>query len=141
MSSTAVTLVDDRTLSEILRGVRRIDGAVYTTGFWYVRLCQAVLSSNRPPTGQLSKPIASLPPSARAAAIRALLQLPDNIGMLSLRQLGPTIAELRELHRLNLLGIEALAAAKTTNATVLLSAASPQLEAALRSEGIAFEAA
>lgn len=130
------TLVDDRALSEILRGTRTIDDAVYTTGLWYVRLCQAVLTANRPDSGALSSPIAALPPSVQQAAIRAIIHLPDAIGVLSLRELAPTIAELRSRHQLNLLSIEALAAAKTLGANVLLTTPSPKLEEALRAEGL-----
>ena len=96
------TLVDDRALSEILRGERRIDGSVFTTGLWYLRLCQAVLTTNSPVQGSLSRPIAVLPPSVQQAAFAALMSLPEDIGLLSLRELGPTMAELRRKYRLNL---------------------------------------
>ena len=130
-----ITLVDDRALSELLRGERTIEGDVYTTGLWYTRLCQAVLTAN-PVGGQLSGPIAALPEPARIAAIRALMSLPDNIGLLSLRTLGPVIAQLRRKHQLNLLSIEALAAAKHLNAQVVLTTHSPRLEEALEAEGM-----
>jgi hypothetical protein len=132
-------LIDDRTLSAVLRGALSFDGLVYTTGLWYLRLCQAVLGATRPPTGQLSKPIASLPADMRDAAIRSVLELPDEIHMLDLRTLAPTMAAHRERHRLNLLSTEALAAATISGAKVVLSAASPRLEAALDSEGIAVQ--
>jgi hypothetical protein len=131
-----IVLVDDQALSRIFRGDLVVSDRVYTTGLWYVRLCQAVVAANRPSTGQLSAPIAALPEPARAAAIAAVLALPDHIGLLSLRELGPTIATLRERHQLNLLSIEALAAAKRLSATVLLTTASPRLEAALEQEGL-----
>ena len=132
-------LIDDRTLSACLQGDRpTADSALFTTGLWYVRLCQAVFTPGRPAEGQLSKPIASLPPSKRAAALRALLNLPDDIGLLSMRELGPTIAELRGRHTLNLLAIEALAAASLLQATVVLSVPSPGLEQALADEGLSW---
>lgn len=56
-------------------------------------------------------------------------------GLLSLRQLGPLIGRLRARHGLNILGLEVLAAATRLGASVLLSAPSPRLEAALRAEG------
>ena len=49
------------------------------------------------------------------------------------------IAELRSQHQLNLLSIEALAAAKTLNANVLLTTPSPKLEQALKAESIPLE--
>lgn len=130
-----ITLVDDRALSELLRGERQVEGEVYTTGLWYVRLCQAVLAAN-PVDGQLSGPIAALPEPARQAAIRALISLPEDIGLLSLRDLAPTIAELRSQYRLNLLAIEALAVARTLDAQVLLATSSPLLEEAIKAEGL-----
>jgi hypothetical protein len=47
----------------------------------------------------------------------------------------PLIGQLRERHVLNILGMEALAAATRLGADVFLSASSPRLEVALRAEG------
>lgn len=131
-------LVDDQHLSEILRGITPQslrDREVFTTGYWYVRLCQAVLG-RRESTGALSNPFVSLPESLRSRATAAVMQLPDSIGLVSLRYLAPLIGELRRDHSLNILGMEALAAAKHLRADVFLSAASPHLQAALIHEGI-----
>jgi len=129
-------LVDDQLLSGILRGgpapKRRVP--VFTTGYWYVRLCQAVLGAAGR-TGVLSGPFAALPAAARERATQALLELPESVGLLSLRDLGPHIGQLRQSHDLNILGMEALAAAIHLEADVYLSAASPRLEAALKAEG------
>ena len=130
-------LVDDHLLGAILRGEappqRRTP--VFTTGHWYVRLCQAVLrAAGR--TGMLSAPFTALPPDARERALRALLELPDSVGLLSLRELGPVIGQQRRRHDLNILASEALAAATVLGADVYLSADSPRLEAALRAEGL-----
>jgi hypothetical protein len=131
-----IQLVDDRWLGKILRGDEppAPRAAVFTTGHWYVRLCQAVLgASDR--SGVLSASFTALPDDARQRAFRGLLELPDDIGLLSLRELGPVIGQLRTRHELNILAIEALAAAVTLEADVFLSASSPRLEAALRVEG------
>lgn len=130
-------LVDDQLLGRILRGgsppKRR--ATVFTTGYWYVRLCQAVLgAADR--AGVLSGPFATLPPAVRARAMQALLELPDSVGLISLRELGPLIGHHRRRHELNILGMEALAAAVHLGADVYLSANSPRLEAALRAEGL-----
>ncbi len=129
-------LVDDQLLGSILRGDPSPtgDASVFTTGYWYVRLCQAVLRAGER-TGALSAPFAALPGDARARAVRAVLQLPEAIGILSLRELAPLIGQLRRRHELNILGMEVLAAALRLPATVLLSAPSPRLEEALRREG------
>lgn len=133
-----VALIDDQLLGQVLRG--RTPRALatkelYTTGHWYVRLCQAALGANDR-TGVLSRPFAQLSPDLRDRALRAVLDLPDGIGLLSLRRLGPTIAQLRRRHQLNILGIEALAAAAVLGAHVHLSAPSPFLEAALDIENV-----
>ena len=127
-----IQLIDDQLLGAVLRGRtpphRKAD--VYTTGYWYVRLCQAVLASNRQ-SGTLSAPFTSLPGPTRDRAIQALLELPDQIGLVSLRELAPAIGQLRNRHDLNVLGMEVLAAAVHLEADVYLSAPSPRLQEAL----------
>jgi hypothetical protein len=59
------------------------------------------------------------------------LELPDQIGLVSLRELAPVIGQLRNRHDLNILGMEVLAAAVHLEADVYLSAPSPQLQEAL----------
>ncbi len=133
-----VALIDDQFLGQVLRGrtPKSLSAAeLFTTGYWYVRLCRAALGANER-SGVLSRPFAELSPRLRDKALRAVLELPDNIGMLSLRQLGPTIAQLRLHHQLNILGIEALAAASRLGAHVFLSAPSPMLESALKFENL-----
>jgi hypothetical protein len=127
-----IQLIDDQLLGGVLRGERppRRKADVFTTGYWYVRLCQAVLASNRD-LGTLSAPFASLPGPTRDRAIQALLELPDQIGLVSLRELAPVIGQLRNRHDLNILGMEVLAAAIHLEADVYLSAPSPRLQEAL----------
>ena len=115
-------LVDDQILAAHLRGravLPSADEAVFTTGYWYVRLCLAV---SRRAGGPLSGPFAALPPHRRTAAVSAVLELPAEIGLLSLRQLGPVIGELAARHPpMNVLTREALAAAVELSATVVLA--------------------
>lgn len=132
-----VALIDDQALGAMLRGstprpLRRRQLA--TTGYWYVRLCQAVLAAAERPGTRLA-PFDALPPDQRDRAIAALVELPDEIELLSLRTLAPVIGRLRRSYALNALGIEALAAAVVLDAAVYLSAPSPLLEAALTAEG------
>ena len=128
-------LVDDRLLVTLLAGgdPPRPREPVHTTGYWYVRLCRAVLGSSGP-SGVLSASFAALSPATRTRALQALLELPDEIGLESLRTLAPLIGHLHQRHRLNALGIEVLAAALHLQANVYLSAPSPRLEEALRAE-------
>ena len=135
-------LVDDQVASLLLRGeppATLVDtDAIFTTGYWYVRLCQAVLgAADRP--GALSSPFIALPPESRDHALAAVLELPEEIGLLSLRELAPVIARLRARYQLNILGMEALAAAVQLDALVVLSARSPRLEDALLAEARTFE--
>jgi len=127
-------IIDDQLLGAVLRGdAPPKDGSdVFTTGYFYVRLCQAVLSSTA--NGVLSTPFASLPAATREQALRALMQLPDAIGLVSLRELAPLIGQLRAQHDLNILGMEVLASAIHLDADVYLSTPSPRLEESLRRE-------
>lgn len=130
-----VALIDDQLLGAVLRGDRPkalASKELYTTGYWYVRLCQAVLDANDRP-GVLSRPFVEFPDDIRERALSAVLELPSDIGLLGLRELGPIIAKLRRHHQLNILSSEALAAATCLKADVYLSGPSPQLEEALRS--------
>lgn len=127
-------IIDDQLLGAVLRGAsppkRRTE--VFTTGYFYVRLCQAVLSSSA--KGVLSTPFDVLPAATRERATAALLELPNEIGLVSLRDLGPLIGQLRARHDLNILGMEVLAAALHLDADVCLSAHSPRLEESLERE-------
>ena len=126
-------LVDDRLLVTLLAGgdPPRPSEPVWTTGYWYVRLCRAVLGSAGP-SGVLSASFAALPAATRTRALQALLELPEEIGLEPLRTLAPLIGHLHQ--RLNALSIEVLAAAVHLQADVYLSAPSPRLEEALRAE-------
>lgn len=130
-----IQLVDDQHLGTILRGHSPTDpeARIFTTGCWYVRLCQAVLIATARP-GKLSGPFLDLPEPARSRAVDALLALPEEIGLVSLRDLGPSIGGLRSRHQLNILSLEALAAAIHLKARVHLSAESPKLVSALEAE-------
>lgn len=132
-----VALIDDRALGAVLRGDPPTPLAarpLATTGCWYVRLCQAVLSATERP-GVLSPPFEELPEAHRRRAVDALIELPVQIELLSPRHLGLAIGRLRQRHSLNLLAGEAVAAANHLDAEVFLSATSPMLEQALAIEG------
>lgn len=129
-------LIDDRILANLLQGGAPPEPGqpVYTTGCWYVRLCQAALSSTV--SGALSSSFAELPPKLVPRALHSLLELPEEIGLVSLRTLAPLIGRLRSRHRqLNLLSVEALAAALHLNAQLYLLTPSPPLQHALAAEG------
>ncbi len=132
-------LIDDAHLGEHLRTGRRPWGTrstdqLFSTGYWYVRLCQALLGVAR--RGVLSGPFDDLSPTQSQKVFAAIVELPQHVGMLSLRDLAPVMGRLRSDYELNVLSSEALAAASVLNAHVLLSASSPRLQTALVSEGL-----
>ena len=72
--------------------------------------------------GQLSGPFRGLAADEQARAVQGLLQLPERVGLPESRRLLPEMAEVARRHPpLNLLNIEATAAARLLRARVLLS--------------------
>jgi len=119
-------VIDDHLLLRVLLNDEpsdlRPDGAVIaTTGLWYHRLCRAL--SNQTVVGSISRRLGGVDETVAGAVIRAVIELPDEIDLLTLRSLGWPMAEL--LHRgahLNLLSLEALAAAQGLEAEICLAA-------------------
>ena len=120
--SALTVLVDDQTIAGLLRDdiVWPLD-RVFTTGHWYLRLCQAVV---RGAGGALSRPLLSLPPARRVTVLRAVLELPEGVEMVSWREVAPTMASQLEGpgRGLNLLSREALAVASLLQAQVIMAA-------------------
>lgn len=132
-------VVDDQTVSGLIR--EEVDwpqDRVFTTGHWYLRLCQAVV---RGAGGALSRPLLALLPSQREIAVRAVLELPERIEMLSWREVAPMMASQLEGpgHGLNLLSREALAVATLLDAKVITAVGNENhlLRAALEQVGLA----
>lgn len=126
MAAAKNLLLDDRLLLAVLlhdesRALAALTRrrSIFTTGLWYYRLCHAIRSEVV--TGALSGPFASAEPAIRARAASALVQLPDGVALLSLRDLAPTMAELVERHRLNAMSLEALASAVVLGADIALA--------------------
>lgn len=140
---TNSVLIDDRLLVAHLLDVkvalpRRSE--LHTTAYWYYRACRAAVAGG---AGQLSGPFRALPPEEQAQAIQSLLQLPESIGLPESRRLVPEMADVSRRHpRLNLLNIEATAAARLLSARVLLSPPSARgiLPAVLTDEDIRWDA-
>jgi hypothetical protein len=81
-------LVDDQSLAALLREAEPWpDDDVFTSGCWYLRLCQAVV---RGAGGTLSRPILALPPGRRDRAWRAVLELPDRVGVVGWKTVAPS---------------------------------------------------
>jgi hypothetical protein len=134
-------LLDDRLLIALLIGARvRLPSraSIATTAYWYYRARRAAVLGG---TGQLSGPFQELAPTEQAAAIEALLQLPEEVGLPDPRLLVPEMVRVhRRHHQLNLLNLEAAAAVIILAARVLLSprAAEGILPGVLDAEGIAW---
>jgi hypothetical protein len=138
----APLLIDDHLLVRVLAASApsrvqraRRAGELWTSGLWYLRAARALQSSTI--TGALSGELADLPPPAKAQAVAGISRLPDDIGLMSLRELVPVMSELLLQHRLNVLSLEALGAAVHLGAEVLVAAENdgPLLRAAVTASG------
>jgi hypothetical protein len=134
-------LLDDRLLvRELLDGpVSRRPRRLLTTSYWYYRACRAVIHGAG---GRLSGPFDGVDEDGQASAIVSLLELRSDIALPDPRLTVPAMARLSLRHpKLNLLNLEAAAAAIIEKATVLLSpdAARGILPPVLDGEGIRWE--
>jgi hypothetical protein len=120
-------IVDDHLLLQVLLGneptsLRPTGAAISTTGLWYHRLCRALADQSI--TGSMSKSLGKVDARIANAAVRAVIELPDTIGLVSLRSLGwPMASLIANGVRLNLLSLEALAAAEMLDAEICLAEA------------------
>jgi hypothetical protein len=136
-------LLDDRLLiEELLVGlrVRRRGVELYTTAYWYYRACRAAVIGAG---GHLSGPFEQLGGDEQERAILSLLELRQDIALPDPRATVPIMADIARRHpRLNLLNLEATAAAKLLFATVWLSdkSAAGVLPLALEAEGLSWTA-
>lgn len=120
-------VVDDHLLLRILLDdepseLRPGGGRVFTTGLWYHRLCRSV--GDRSVVGVFSRALGRADPAVAAAAIEAVTGLPDSIDLVSLRELAwPAARLVDDGVRLDLMSLEALAAAEHLEAELCLAAA------------------
>jgi hypothetical protein len=136
-------IIDDRLLlAVLLRGERgglaklRRHGELFTTGLWYHRLCRAV--GGRRVSGRLSGVLSEVPGDAATAALASVIELPAAIRLMSLRDLAWPMGRMVHDHRLNLMGLEALCAARRVKATICVEERndSPGLVAAAADVGV-----
>jgi len=122
---TDIVIIDDHLLLQVLLDdeppeLRPSGAVIATTGLWYHRLCRAL--SDQAIVGSISRRLGHVEEAVAADVIRAVIELPDAIELVSLRSLGWPMAELlHEGARLNLLSLEALAAAKHLGAEICLA--------------------
>ena len=121
----SVVLVDDHLLLRVLLddepdALRPPGTALSTTGLWYHRLCRAI--ADETVIGSMSRRLGAIDPGLATRVIGTIVELPDSITMISLRTLGWSMAELVHAGaRLNLLSLEALAAARHLGAEIRLA--------------------
>lgn len=121
----SVVLVDDHLLLRLLlddepTDLRVAGTAIATTGLWYHRLCRAL--SDQAVIGSMSKRLGLVTDDVAAGVLASVIELPDNVTLVSLRTLGWPMAELVHAGaRLNLLSLEALSAARHLAAEICLA--------------------
>lgn len=136
-------LLDDHLLLSVLLGDELVelhgeDVSLATTGLWYHRLCRAL--SNEEVAGSMSRRLGDVDAHVASTVIAAVIELPSEIEMLSLRTLGWPMASLVSSgRRLNLLSLEALAAAVHLDAEICLAEVDDNepLRTAAQSMGVA----
>ena len=113
-------VLDDRlVIEELLVGLDRRGAHLHTTSYWYYRACRAAVAGG---AGHLSGPFRELPIDEQRRAIASMLQLPEEIGLPQPRHVVPLMVAAAGRHpKLNLLNLEAVAAAQFLGATVWLS--------------------
>ncbi|HMQ28358.1 MAG TPA: hypothetical protein PKA98_20385, partial [Acidimicrobiales bacterium] len=92
---TGGVLVDDHLLLPVLLGrepaaLRPDGGPLATTGLWYHRLCRALADTTV--TAAMSRRLGEAPAGVAAASVQAVLDLPDAVELVSLRDLAPPMA-------------------------------------------------
>jgi hypothetical protein len=108
-------------IEEILVGIDRRDESIHTTMYWYYRACRAAVAGAG---GHLSGPFGDVPKAEQQRAIASMLQLPVEVGLPETRQTVRRMVDIATRHpRLNLLNLEAVAAASILEAIVWLSPA------------------
>lgn len=137
-------LVDDRLLLDLLSDSADAElstalaaGEVFTTGSWYYRLARAVSAGSG--TGSLSGAFGALGEIERRRVLASLDELPEEVGLLSLRVVVPVIQALPLSGRLNFLSAEAIGAAVLLGATISVTVDTPLLRRAAAEVAVPFE--
>lgn len=118
--------------------VRLPRAGLFTTSYWYYRACRAAVVGG---SGQLAGPFARLAVAEQAAAIAAMLVLPEDIALPDPRLLVPEMVRIHQRHpQLNVMNVEAVAAAALLEARVLMSLRASEgiLPHVLEAEGLAW---
>lgn len=124
LTTSNTILIDDRLLVAYLVGAPLhlpCHRSIATTTYWYYRACRAAVAGG---TGQLSGPFRALAPTRQGEAIAAMLHLPDDVELPDPRRLVPEMVAVHRRHpQINVMNVEAAAAARLLAARVALSSA------------------
>jgi hypothetical protein len=124
---TSALVVDDHLLLRVLLddeppALRPAGATIATTGLWYHRLCRALADATV--VGSMSRRLGDVSAAVAADVLATVIELPESIELLSLRVLAWPMGELVDAGaRLNLISLEALAAARHLSAELCLAAA------------------
>ena len=137
-------VVDDRILLDVLARRTSVplarelrSGGLFTTSSWYYRLGRAVFAGSG--TGALSGPFASFEAEARDRVSAALLDLPDDVGLLHPRVVVPVMLALRVRRQLNVLTAEALGVASLVRGSLLVTTDAALLRSGAAELGITYD--
>jgi hypothetical protein len=120
-----LAVLSDTAPDEIIAAVA--SGEVFTTGSWYHRLGRAVTAGTG--TGTLSGRFQALDETVRQRVLASLEDLPEQIGLLSLRIVVPVMQALAVTRPLNFLNAEALGAALLLDGSIAVTVDAPLLRA------------
>lgn len=139
-------VIDDQVLLDVLSGhadagttTQLERGDVFTTGCWYYRLGRAISAGTG--AGSLSRRFEALDPLTRSRTLTALDDLPDEVGLVSLRDAVPVMRALRVQRPLNMINAEALAVALLLDASIVVSTDSPLLLSGAADLGVEYQLA
>lgn len=127
-------VIDDQLLLAVLSNTSRAEiadavarGEVFTTGSWYYRLGRAITAGTG--DGALSGRFQALDDAVRQRVLASLEELPEQIGLLSLRIVVPVMQALAVTRPMNFLNAEALGAALLLDASIAVTVDAPLLRA------------
>jgi hypothetical protein len=127
-----VLVVDDALLFAVLAGTATDDlqtaldhNELFTTGSWYWRLSRALHDTAS--AGALSRAMDDLTAAQQARVVASVERLPNEVGLLNLRDLVPVMSALGAGRHLNLLTAEAVAAAVVLDASLVVTTESALL--------------
>lgn len=136
-------VVDDRLLFDVLAGTAALPltreletGGLYTTSCGYYRLGRALTVGSG--TGSLSGLLQALEPEVRSRVLRAIADLPRNVGLIHPRTTVPVMLGLRVRRPLNMINADTLAVAMLIGGAVAVTTDTPLLSESAADLGVEY---